>query len=184
MIRFCVLLLLLSACSEQKDNTTQSTSTTNATSTVIQKKIVDPVDDILKYDINRNKVSTLLTCKKTQETAGELIKKYTCIGGDAHTIKVTVEGHKDNNQLKQIALVWQEYIKDTGKGLHADKITATMMLNNLIGHYHVEDDKALKDCFLGQSEVYLYNQQFNFVCHYQQGETSNNHKIIITPKGL
>ncbi|MCG8613584.1 MAG: hypothetical protein MI864_23985, partial [Pseudomonadales bacterium] len=107
---------------------------------------------------------------------------YGCIQGKAETVKWFINEVPDTGRVKNIKLMWNDWFKNIGYGLHADKREAEKALKALIQMYAPQKAKEVQQAFWGNSNKTIESDGFVLNYTYSRGPAIDERLIVVTSK--
>jgi hypothetical protein len=125
-----------------------------------------------------------LSCKYSKitpadENDGAL---YGCIAGKAETAKVFVNEDKKSGKVLNVKLMWNDWHKDLGYGIHADKAEATLFLKALSQQLSPELSAQLLESFNQKTPRSFSNASWKVAYTYERGPGIDERLFVYTPK--
>jgi hypothetical protein len=107
---------------------------------------------------------------------------YGCIQGRAETVKWFINGVPNTHHIENVKLMWNDWSKDRGYGVHADMDQAGKALASLIKMYAPEKGQELEEAFWGNEDKTI--QTIDFVLKYTffRGPAIDERLIVVTAK--
>ncbi|HFD88170.1 MAG TPA: hypothetical protein ENJ35_10925 [Gammaproteobacteria bacterium] len=105
---------------------------------------------------------------------------YGCIQGEAQTVKWFINEVSNSNRVKNIKLMWNDWFKDIGYGLHADKREAQRALKVLIKLYAPKKGKEVEKAFWGNRDATIESGDFLLKYTYTRGPAIDARLIVVT----
>ena len=131
----------------------------------------DALTDLIKCPEGSAKVSV---------TAG-LPDLWGCILPGAEVVKIFVN-ERDEDQVENIKLMWNDWTRDTGYGLHTDKAMAEAWLTAIATRYAPEQVDAVLSAFRGEEEAKIDSGAFLLTYRFDQGPAIAERLVTITEK--
>ena len=125
-----------------------------------------------------------LRCKKSKVTPasngwGAL---YSCIQGEAGTVKWFINETPGTNKVKNIKFLWNDWFKNIGYGIHPDKQEAQNALNILIKLYAPQKNEEINNAFWGNKDKTIVTNGFIIEYTYYRGSAIDERMIILRRK--
>lgn len=130
------------------------------------------------------KATKMLRCVDSETTPASngLGALYGCIQGDAKTVKWFINEISNTNRVKNIKFMWNDWSKDRGYGIHADKNKAQEALKILIKLYAPQKGKEIENAFWGNTEKTIETKKFTLKYTYYNGPAIDERLILVTGK--
>jgi hypothetical protein len=138
----------------------------------------------LSFSVEASRAANILPCdeSKTISASDGLGEMYSCISGAAQTVKFYINEDPATGSVKNIKLIWNDWFKDVGYGVHADYVFAISMLDAVLTLYPTQDASQIKQVFLANQNRTFWTDQFGLVYTYQRGPAIDERMLVITPK--
>ncbi len=122
-----------------------------------------------------------LDCRtpKITPASGDWGALYGCIQGRAETVKWFINEKAGTGKVANIKLMWNDWSKDVGYGIHADKREAQRALDALINIYAPTESQPLNDVFWGNTNRTIESNSFTFDYSYTKGPAIDERLIIV-----
>lgn len=122
-----------------------------------------------------------LECRtpKITPASGNWGALYGCIQGRAETVKWFINEKAGTGKVANIKLMWNDWSKDVGYGIHADKREAQRALDALINVYAPTESQPLNDAFWGNTNRTIESNSFTFDYSYTKGPAIDERLIIV-----
>lgn len=117
---------------------------------------------------------------KVNVTAG-LPDLWGCVLPGAEVVKIFVN-ERDEDQVENVKLMWNDWTRDAGYGLHTDKAMAEAWLAALATRYAPEQVDAVLSAFGGEEEVRIDSGAFLITYRFDQGPAIAERLVTITEK--
>ncbi len=137
----------------------------------------------LSFKQEAARVTDALNCpdaRVTPPSAGSGVL-YGCIVGAAQSVSFFIEA-KDTGQIENIELMWTDYTRDIGYGIHADKRQARAFVRALTRLYAPQLKDRLLTAFFSRKDESLETEQYDIAYTYDQGQAIDEHLLTLTPK--
>jgi hypothetical protein len=142
--------------------------------------------DTLRFQGEANRVTKTLSCPRptvTPASAG-FGALYSCIVGKVETVKFFINEAKGTGQVKNVKLMWNDWFKDTGRGIHADKEEALAFVKAFAKLYTPEMEKKLTSIFFSNSNTTLEVGDYQIAYTYRRGPQIDERLFVLTPKAV
>ncbi|EHA17006.1 hypothetical protein HAL1_03227 [Halomonas sp. HAL1] len=107
---------------------------------------------------------------------------YGCIQGKAETVKWFINEIPDTGRVENIKLMWNDWFKNIGYGLHADKREAEKALEALIQMYAPQKASEVQQTFWANSNKTIESDGFVLKYTYSRGPSIDERLIVVTSK--
>lgn len=136
------------------------------------------------FSAESKNVTKELRCHDSKITpaSNEFGALYGCIQGSAKTVKWFINEIPNTNRVKNVKLMWNDWFKDRGYGIHADKSNAQKALTVLIKLYAPQQGKEIEKAFWGKNERAIETKNFVLKYSYYRGPAIDERLIIVTEK--
>lgn len=108
-------------------------------------------------------------------------KLYGCVDGKAQTAKLFINEAIKTGMVSNIKLVWNDWFKDQGYGVDADKAEALRMLRFLTSEYVSEKAPDLIKAFEGSSSSSFDVKGLRISYRYTRGSAIDERVMVIAP---
>ena len=127
-----------------------------------------------------DQINSTLNCIKPKGvsglgTAGDL---FVCKVGEEVTLYVNQ--NLDNNTVKSIKLIWNDYTRDVGYGVHAGTAAAKNAATKLGRMYGLAEPEQLAILMSSEDGAELKSETHAFAYTYRQGPSIDERMILIT----
>jgi hypothetical protein len=134
------------------------------------------------FEIEYSNITVAINCENPKITpkgkyTGAL---YSCIGGNAETVKVFV--NESGGSVKNIKFMWNDWTKDLGDGIHADKILAESWLSKISSLYAEGLERQVKSIFFSDVSQKLETPNYVLEYRYTKGPAIDERLYIVTAK--
>lgn len=173
-------LLFLPGCSGSEDSA--SSSTTQAESETAAPKPT-PVQANTEFQAEIERVSGKIQCdtKKVVPASDGWGALFSCISGPAETSKFFINEDLATGKVKSIKFLWNDWFKDVGYGLHADKAVAAKMLASVLTLYPIQQSAELRSAFSAKKNRNFKSESATFEYTFDRGPSIDERMIVITP---
>lgn len=178
----CMITILLVGCSSSENNPPDAPETTSETQIQQQSAKVLPAGAI-SFAEEVKRVSEKLRCNRGSilPAAYGSGATYLCVSGEAETVKVSINEELSDGSMKNAVLTWNDWFKDAGDGLHADKAHALAMLDAFLKIYPSKDAEKIKKTFLGNKNRSFKLDKMDLEYTYHRGPAIDARMIVVTP---
>jgi hypothetical protein len=153
-------------------------------SVLILAESTDAVAGFLSFDDEVKRASTSFKCvggKITPEDA-YLGALYGCIVGKAETVKLFINGVRGTKRVLNVKMMWNDWYKDVGYGIHADKNEARRFVIALADTYAPPLKEQLVSTFFGNQQRVLKYKDLRFEYRLTRGPAIDEHLVVVTEK--
>ncbi len=136
------------------------------------------------FSAESNNASKALKCQRPKVTPASygMGALYGCIQGKAETVKWFINEVTDTGRVANVKLMWNDWFKNTGYGVHADKQEAEKALNALIQMYAPQKGQVIEQAFWGSSNKTIETDYFIMEYTYSRGPAIDERLFIVTSK--
>ena len=141
-------------------------------------------DGFGSFSSETDRATKALACPrpKTTPASAGLGALYGCVVGRAETVKFFINEGAKAGQVKNVKLMWNDWFKDTGYGVHADQPEAEKFVRALAALYAPSlKDKLLKAFFANENTT-VEAGQYRFAYSYSRGPAIDERLIVVTQK--
>lgn len=104
-----------------------------------------------------------------------------CIAPGAEVVKVFVNATEDNEAVENVKIMWNDWTRDTGYGLHTDSALAVQWVEILADRYAPGKADEILQAFAGESEVVVEGPEATLRYSYSRGPAIDERLITVTP---
>ncbi|MGP5141153.1 hypothetical protein ACTXPD_05235 [Vreelandella alkaliphila] len=138
--------------------------------------------DFQSFTSESGEATEALDCRNPKITSasfgmGEL---YGCVQGTAETVKWFINEVPNTGRVDNVKLMWNDWFKDVGYGLHADKQKAEQALKALIQMYAPNKEEEVEEAFWGNSNRTIASDGFVLEYTYSRGPAIDERLIVVT----
>jgi hypothetical protein len=120
---------------------------------------------------------------KTTPAGSGMGALFGCVMGRAQTAKLFVnESRSRSGVVENVKVMWNDWFKDAGFGLHADKDEASKIVGAVAGLYAPQSKTELTAAFLGGTSATIEEGRFTLVVRVTRGPEIDERLLIITEK--
>ncbi len=117
--------------------------------------------------------------KSTANWEGDL---FSCVSGKAETVKLYINEKPSGNEVKNIKLMWNDWTKNMGYGVHTDKGLAANWVAKIADLYAPQKASEVKRMFLNRSNKTITSNNYQLKYTHDVGPAINEHLLVITAK--
>lgn len=146
---------------------------------------LSPENSFDSFTTERVKVSSYLACTKSRmnQASGSLGALYSCIGGQAETVKFFVnEQPNSGGRVKSVKYLRNDYTNKTGDGIHADVAIATQWAGYMADMYAPAQKAQVLKAFLGNKNAVVESTTHVSTYTYSKGPTADERMFVVTKK--
>lgn len=141
----------------------------------------------LRFETEIARFSRNYRCPKRHESispaSSGMGPLYGCVDGAGETAKYWINGRADGQSVENIKVMWNDWRKDGGFGVHADATEATKMLN-VLGQLYLPDSLGeLRKMFKGATNKSFSRAGYVVEYRYSRGPAIDERVVILTPIG-
>ena len=103
-----------------------------------------------------------------------------CIEGEAETAKLFVNGAAHTKEVKNIKVMWNDWFKDVGYGLHPDKAAAERLLRAVTNRYAPAKTEEIKKAFFQRRQLETEENNLKIVVSHTKGPAIDEHLLTIS----
>lgn len=146
---------------------------------------LSPANSFASFTTERVKVSSYIACPKSRmnQATGPLGALYSCIGGQAETVKFFVsELPSSGGRVKNVKLLWNDYTKKTGEGIHADAAIAKQWAKHMADMYAPAQKAQVLQVFLSNKNAVVESATHVLTYTYSKGPAADERMFVVTKK--
>lgn len=106
-----------------------------------------------------------------------------CIEGGAETAKLFVNGVAGTKVVENVKVMWNDWFKDTGYGLHPDRAEAEKLLDAVVKRYAPTRLDEIKRAFFNRQALSEDHEGFRIAVTHDKGPAIEEHLLIVTFHG-
>jgi hypothetical protein len=129
-------------------------------------------------------LDSVLSCKYTKTTPPDELggTLYMCIAGKAETAKVFVNKDEKTGMVLNLKIMWNDWFKDTGYGIHPDKPEAVGFINVVGSRLSPSITAQLLKAFEGNAPATFSADTWSVKYTYKRGPAIDERLFVFTPK--
>jgi hypothetical protein len=129
------------------------------------------------------KIETTISCRfpKVTKTPG-LPDMWGCIHPGAEVVKVFVNAAEDNQSVSNIKIMWNDWTKNIGHGVHTDQDIARDWLEKLLPLYDSDQTDQVIEAFFGKQDREFQTESAIIQYTYWKGPAIDERLITLTPR--
>jgi hypothetical protein len=137
------------------------------------------------FQTESQKMTDLIKCPKPELTkAGAYYYSdlYSCVSLGTEVVQIFITATNDNKSVKHIKVMWIDWTKDVGYGLHTDKEIAEAWVETIATKYAPKQVAEVLEAFRGVSDKIISNENYTLSYTYYVGPSIDERLIKITAK--
>lgn len=129
-------------------------------------------------------LNSVLSCKYTKTTPPDELggTLYMCIAGKAETAKLFINKDEKTGKVLNLKIMWNDWFKDAGYGIHPDKAEATGFINLLGERLSPAIKPQMLKAFEGKAPVSFSTDAWDVKYTYNRGPAIDERLFVFTPK--
>ena len=129
-------------------------------------------------------LNNVLSCKYTKTTPPDELggTLYMCIAGKAETAKVFINKDEKTGKVENLKIMWNDWFKDDGYGIHPDKKEATGFINLLGKRLTPALTAQMLKAFEGRAPAAFSTDAWAVKYTYSRGPAIDERLFVFTPK--
>lgn len=134
-----------------------------------------------KYSSETNALRSLAACTRVKDTpdSNGFSALYSCIEGQKETAKLFVSGAKNSDGIKNVKVMWNDWFKDIGEGLHPDRTEAERLLTVVANRYAPNELEKIKAAFFGKQALQIAVGDFLIEVKHDKGPAIEEHLLVV-----
>ncbi len=104
---------------------------------------------------------------------------FGCIEGAAETAKLFVNEEPGSGSVQNVKVMWNDWFKDLGYGLHADREEANRLLTVVVTRYAPQRLQEVQAAYFGGKELELIEGLWVLTVTHQRGPAIEEHLLTI-----
>ncbi|MCM2456513.1 hypothetical protein HGO37_14070 [Rhizobium sp. CG4] len=138
--------------------------------------------DFSHFDAETKAVSQAIKCPTPNVTRTPgLPDLWGCIFPGAEVMKVFINATDDGNSVENVKIMWNDWTRDTGYGVHTDKGVAEAWVMALSSRYAPTKVQEILAAFRGTSPVTIEGDGVNLTYTHFKGPAIDERLITVTP---
>lgn len=105
-----------------------------------------------------------------------------CIGGKSDTVKFFINETPGSGKVKNTKLLWNDWTKDTGKGIHTDKATAKAWATSIAAMYAPNKTEEVVNAFFSTKDQKIESESYVMKYSFNIGPAINEHLLEINTR--
>jgi hypothetical protein len=106
------------------------------------------------------------------------------VAGKAETVKFFINEDESTGQVKNVKLMWNDWYRDVGYGIHADKSLAQAFVSAFARLYAPGTEMKLASIFFSNSNTNLDVGDYQIAYTYSKGPGIDERLFVLTPKAV
>jgi len=129
-------------------------------------------------------LNNVLSCKYTKTTPPDELggTLYMCIAGKAETAKVFINKDETNGKVLNLKIMWNDWFKDLGYGIHSDKKETIDFINLLGKRLSPAVTPQMLKAFEGKTPASFTTDTWDVKYTYNRGPAIDERLFVFTPK--
>ena len=108
---------------------------------------------------------------------------FGCVSGRAEMAKTFVNGTPDGRGVLNVKVMWNDWHRDVGHGIHADRTEALRMLDAMARRYAPEFREELRRAFLGEGRRVLRGAKVSTMVEVRHGPSITERVATFSRRG-
>jgi CubicO group peptidase (beta-lactamase class C family) len=140
--------------------------------------------DAAQFQKFASDLNNVLNCKYTKTTPPDELggTLYMCIAGKAETAKVFINKDEKTGKVQNLKIMWNDWFKDTGYGIHPDKKEATGFINLLGKRLTPAITAQMLKAFEGKAPATFSTAAWDVKYTYNRGPAIDERLFVFAPK--
>jgi hypothetical protein len=129
-------------------------------------------------------LNNVLTCKYTKTTPPDELggTLYMCIAGKAETAKVFINKDESTGKVLNLKIMWNDWFKDIGYGIHPDKTEAKEHINVVSKRLTPAITAQMLKAVEGKAPAAFSTDAWKVKYTYNRGPAIDERLFVFTPK--
>lgn len=134
------------------------------------------------FSTENDRITKAVNCQHAKLTPASygMGALYGCLHGRAETVKLFVNEQAGTGKVKNIKFMWNDWYKDVGDGIHADKREAQKSLKALLKLYIPNKSGEIEKYFWANKNKTTVVDGLVFEYTYSRGTAIDERLIVIT----
>lgn len=135
------------------------------------------------FQTEGQQLAELIKCPNAKVSSTEgLPNLWGCIWPTAEVVKIFINAKEDNVGVENIKVMWNDWTKDTGYGVHTDKDKAEAWVKTVAEKYAPEQTSEVLSAFRENEKKIIENKNYVLTYTYEVGPAIDERLIVITEK--
>jgi hypothetical protein len=141
-------------------------------------------DGFLSFRDESNLVTSKIGCPNPKVIGGasDWGKLYSCIGGSGSTVKFYINEELGTGKVESVKFMWNDWTKEGGDGVHADKAVARAWVSKFASLYAPEHAEEVIRTFFGSTNKTIETASYVLEYKYHSGPAIDGHVIEVLTK--
>lgn len=141
-------------------------------------------DGFLSFRDESDLVTRKISCPNPKVIAGseDWGKLYSCIGGSGQTVKFYINEELGTGKVESVKFMWNDWTKDGGDGIHADKAVARAWVSKFASLYAPEHAEEIVETFFGSTDKTIETASYVLEYRYDSGPKIDGHVFKVLTK--
>lgn len=133
------------------------------------------------FKLETEQMEQLIKCSNPKiSTIAGFPDLWSCVSPGAEVVKVFINAKQGNKDVENIKVMWNDWTKDTGYGVHTDKHIAEMWLTAIAEKYAPQQVDEVLSAYKGTSKKTIENSRFILTYSYYSGPAIDERLFVIT----
>lgn len=130
------------------------------------------------------RVTSVFSCPRPEVTAASdgFGALYGCIVGKAETVKLFINETPNKNTVENVKLIWNDWFRDAGFGVHADREHAERFARSFAKLYAPGQETALLKAFFANKTSKFESDTHRITYTYERGPSIDERLFVAIPK--
>ncbi|WP_143713564.1 hypothetical protein [Variovorax sp. RO1] len=140
--------------------------------------------DAPQFQMFASDLNNVLSCKYTKTTPPDELggTLYMCIAGKAETAKVFINKDEKTGKVENLKIMWNDWFKEAGYGVHPDKKEATGFINLLSKRLTPALTAPMLKAFEGKATATFSSDAWDVKYTYNRGPAIDERLFVFTPR--
>ena len=107
---------------------------------------------------------------------------WSCVLGSAQTAKFFINGQAGQPGTQDVKVMWNEYTKNIGEGLAADRSEAQRLVSVAADLYAPSKKARIVEAFMGRRNTVITDGPYRLEYRYSAGPAAGEHLLTITAR--
>jgi hypothetical protein len=136
------------------------------------------------FEVESEKVGIAVGCEEPRIRLPSLRWSglYSCVGGEAGNVKVTVTEEPETGDVSEVALTWSDWRQDTGYGIRPSRQTARAWANAIASMYAPAHLQQLTAAFSSNQDLVLETEKYVVQFTYRVGPSIDERRLAVSEK--
>src|SRR5690606_7187967 len=136
------------------------------------------------FNAESKRITESVKCQKPKITPGNESwgALYGCIGGASETVKIFINEQVGSGQVENVKFMWNDWTRDGGYGVHADKALAKAWVSVFGTLYAPQKVDQVINTFFGTKDSTIEGESYVLKFTYRSGPGIDERLFVVVRK--